>query len=340
MASLKWISSRGRWRVRWHISAADGTVVKGSKCFRFKSDARDYREVIQRKEHRLKSGLTKPSELIVRARDKWLSYNQRHTDRTQQHYRAVITAFLEGLPSKVADIRQISAKHVQAYISGLLDAGRVNRTANGHLTAIKSFCGWLASQYDIHNAAEKSKMLKEDPPESRVLKRDEYIAVVKAADGPARDVVVFLGNTGLRATEFCQLTWDCVGEDFARLRTVGKGRKLRTVPLNETCRDILARLKPQNAKPKDSIQFIKSRLYRKKLYDICETLARKAGVPVFGPHAIRHYFATELLRRDVPVYRVSKILGHSSIRTTETIYLHWLPEDSDGVTDCLLPAIT
>jgi integrase/recombinase XerD len=55
----------------------------------------------------------------------------------------------------------------------------------------------------------------------------------------------------------------------------------------------------------------------------------------FGSHAIRHYFATELIRKGVNIYKVSKILGHASIKITESIYVHLLPIDLLGITDVL-----
>jgi len=52
-------------------------------------------------------------------------------------------------------------------------------------------------------------------------------------------------------------------------------------------------------------------------------------------YAIRHYFATELIRKGVGIYKVSRILGHSSVKTTESIYIHLVPIDLLGLTDCL-----
>jgi integrase len=46
-------------------------------------------------------------------------------------------------------------------------------------------------------------------------------------------------------------------------------------------------------------------------------------------HDLRHTFATELLLRGVPIFRVSKWLGHSSIQVTCDVYGHLLPSPDD-----------
>lgn len=55
---------------------------------------------------------------------------------------------------------------------------------------------------------------------------------------------------------------------------------------------------------------------------------RKAGLaPItFTLHHLRHLFAVTYLREGGNIYRLQKIMGHSSIKTTE-IYLTYLTPD-------------
>jgi len=50
---------------------------------------------------------------------------------------------------------------------------------------------------------------------------------------------------------------------------------------------------------------------------------------------MRHWFATQLLIKGVPIAKVSKMLGHASIRTTERSYAHILRSDLANATDVL-----
>ena len=63
---------------------------------------------------------------------------------------------------------------------------------------------------------------------------------------------------------------------------------------------------------------------------------RKAGFPEnFCAHLLRATFATQLIYQDMPLQIVSKLLGHSSVVTTETHYAHIKPEYIQINTDYL-----
>ncbi|MBV8346619.1 MAG: site-specific integrase [Mycolicibacterium sp.] len=62
------------------------------------------------------------------------------------------------------------------------------------------------------------------------------------------------------------------------------------------------------------------------VYDLICRLRDRTGI-MFGPHTLRHSYATDLLRRGVPVEVVQHLLGHASIATTSDAYAHLKVED-------------
>lgn len=64
--------------------------------------------------------------------------------------------------------------------------------------------------------------------------------------------------------------------------------------------------------------------------DWLRTVFDKAGVPhgrqEMLSHRFRHTFAVEMLLAGVPIERVSILLGHKTIRTTEKYYSAWVKE--------------
>ncbi len=62
-------------------------------------------------------------------------------------------------------------------------------------------------------------------------------------------------------------------------------------------------------------------------YDVVLRLRERTGLD-FDPHWCRHAFAARSLRDGVPVEVVSRLLGHSSITTTLSVYGHLSAEDA------------
>lgn len=114
-------------------------------------------------------------------------------------------------------------------------------------------------------------------------------------------------NTCLRREEGLQLKLSDV--DFERnaihIRNT-KDKEDRTVPLTNRAREILLGL-GENLFAGLGRQFV-SRQFADSL--------RKAGLRGFKLHSLRHTFATRLIELGVDVITVSKILGHSDIKTT------------------------
>jgi integrase len=54
-----------------------------------------------------------------------------------------------------------------------------------------------------------------------------------------------------------------------------------------------------------------------------ETIGRRCGIDDCRPHRLRDTFAVRALLRGVPLEDVSRLLGHSSIKVTETHYAKW-----------------
>ena len=61
-------------------------------------------------------------------------------------------------------------------------------------------------------------------------------------------------------------------------------------------------------------------------YTWLDRTTTKCGIRFCDIHSIRHYFASKLILGGIDIIRVSSALGHSSITTTQTTYLHEIKE--------------
>jgi integrase/recombinase XerC len=338
MASLKYHKDVKRWRVFWHVTLPDGTVDKGSRSFKGRPDGERFKEKKEREEKLLKRAIFVQAPLLSDVLDDWRDHLQRHTVRTRELYEYGINDFLKYLPENVIFMTDLTTNHVNRYINSLMSKGLKNKSINNNLCAIKSLCRYAQENYHIDNPAIVIKKLKEDPVEVNFLTIDEYRLILEHIDDIALVWVKFLAHTGLRASEFKNLRWKNYHPQLKSITIIGKGKKRRTIGLNQIAIDVLdERRKGRKVKPDDHIFYRKDGepLIRRTLSHYISKACGDAGIRQRGPHAFRHFFATQLLLAGVPIIKVSILLGHASITTTQKHYSHILSPDLTDVTGIL-----
>lgn len=145
-----------------------------------------------------------------------------------------------------------------------------------------------------------------------------------------RDIAVIelLFATGMRISELCSLKPSDIDLESNNILIYGKGAKERILQLGN--QDVIAALILYQVTFRNDIEacgyFFVNRLQH-KLSDqsvrfMINHYADLAGISQhITPHMFRHSFATLLLEQDVDIRYIQKMLGHSSISTTE-IYTH------------------
>ncbi len=103
------------------------------------------------------------------------------------------------------------------------------------------------------------------------------------------------------------------------VHAIGRFRKERDVPIQPDARAALEeQLEEEDKHWKQNPQ---------RLREVLAEGAVRAKIPTITPHALRHTFATRWLQAGGDIYKLSKILGHSSVAVTEAHYAHLLKED-------------
>ncbi|WP_019851323.1 tyrosine-type recombinase/integrase [Desulfitobacterium sp. PCE1] len=141
-------------------------------------------------------------------------------------------------------------------------------------------------------------------------------------------VLELLFATGLRVSELCSLKADDIDLINQTLRVTGKGARERIVQIVNS--DVLTALTAYYRNFSTPIQQsgfffvnrLKRRLSEQSVRFMINNYVEKAGISLhITPHMFRHSFATLLLEEDVDIRYIQKLLGHSSITTTQ-IYTH------------------
>jgi integrase/recombinase XerD len=164
------------------------------------------------------------------------------------------------------------------------------------------------------------------------LTLDEYNQLVDASrvEDPFKSArnhitLTLLFGLGCRVTELIQFDLIDYNESEAWLKVHGKGGKERLVPLTQhmlqELRVYLRQVRPHLAKEGVKSILINDRGNRPSRVDIWRWLdawSKKAGFPkTIHPHQFRHGCATALLESGADLRSIQKLLGHSSIQTTQ-----------------------
>jgi site-specific recombinase XerD len=172
----------------------------------------------------------------------------------------------------------------------------------------------------------EQKRPREDKKLPAVLSGAEVVAVLSALENLKHRLLLTLTySSGLRVSEAVSLKFSDI--DFGR-RTVlirnGKGRKDRYTMLSDKAVLLLA----EYCKSLHAADWVfpgqpaTAHLSTRSAQRIFEQALAKAGIAKQASiHSLRHSFATHLMEQGTELRYIQKLLGHSSVKTTER-YTH------------------
>lgn len=152
----------------------------------------------------------------------------------------------------------------------------------------------------------------------------------------------FATLTGLRISEITNLKFGDIAD--GSIRVVGKGQKLRVVPIGPRGRAVIDELMKLKAEILEQPVVPEAHLFanrsgrpfsRHTLNRRFDFWRRRAGIQRrIGFHSCRHFYATFLLNNGFNLAEVQRALGHSSIGITGR-YLHLTESTKEKVTAAL-----
>ena len=177
------------------------------------------------------------------------------------------------------------------------------------------------------DAAKKwlPKLRKVDASAPPAPEPEQWAALIEAlTDTPVpsrplgRRCLLLVAETGLRATEACELRWDNVVEDGnSFLLTVdGKGGKKRTVPVPSLSAQMLKEIPREGdfVFSVDGSKGIHTNTIRKELARLGKLEGHLKGL---RPHTLRHWFGTDALESGMDLLALQSLMGHESPETTK-----------------------
>jgi integrase len=209
------------------------------------------------------------------------------------------------------------------------------RSVNYDLVLLRQVCNYAISRRILHRSPFlDGKGLIETQLEARrylTWTREEEAKALELCTGKRRHmkaVIILLTDGGFRSGELLRALWADVNfkENYILARHYkGNRESLRKIYL--TARAKKALIEWREIQKTDGRISDRSKIIGfDKLQTAWENIRKAIGRPDLHLHDLRHVFATRLNERAVPLPNISRMLGHSNVKTTE-IYIN--PQDSD-----------
>ncbi len=278
---------------------------------------------------------------FVELMKKYLDYCQFRKEldwNTLKAYRIDLRQFFEYVQE------DMPGKHkIENYVTELHKKYK-QKTVKRKIASIKAYFNYLEEEEIIEdNPFRKIKVkFKETNILPRIIPREEIEQLINCVYAQAvnkgkggykywlRDIAVIetLFASGARVYEISNIREDNIDLKTGLIKIMGKGGRERYIQIaSKDILDVLKKYYIQNttAIKKSGFFFVNNRGARfteQSIRLMLKKYAKAAGIERnITPHMFRHSFATYLIEEGVDVSCVQKILGHSSIRTTQ-IYIH------------------
>ena len=240
----------------------------------------------------------------------YLLYVRGYSEQTVITYRVALNQMLES-----ANL----IHHDDTYTLDILPL-RLNistnhkKTITKKLSAVRSFVEYLNKQRDMPITIKGDSSIKTPQTLPKPIEEDYIAEVLSIANTQEKLLISIIYGLGLRISEVSSLRLDMIDKKW--IIVDGKGGKSRQLPLLPYIHKQINAYKKQYHPKVYLFEKGKSPMNSNQLRYIISRLFASIGIKA-TPHQLRHSFATDLLHHGANIADVSRLLGHSSMTTTQ-----------------------
>jgi len=252
---------------------------------------------------------------------------------TLSGYQKDLMLFMRFLESKYncdSYIDEVTSNDIEEYLHYLKEVrGYAPASRARSLHTFRSFFAYAyKKELVVRNIALSVERINIQQKERIYLSEEEVEQLVnKIEHSLIRLVVQVLYRTGLRISECLSLTLDNVDFERKVIHVVaGKGNKDRLIPISESLLPLL-RDYMENGRPETNSPLFFCTKKTGKLSpvyvnrELAEAVRKLGWKKKVTAHILRHSFASQLVKKDVNLVQIQKLLGHSSLKVT-SVYTH------------------
>ena len=268
---------------------------------------------------------------------RYIKTEKRYSNLTVSAYKRDLEQFGEYLINiyELHDITKATTQMARSYIVDLKKKGEENRSINRKMSALRSFYKFCLREEAIEMSPMQGvKSLKQPKELAKFVPEHDMAKVRFDGDGDfkvVRDELLFemLYQTGMRQAELRGLKDNDVDAMAMQVKVLGKRNKERIIPISKPLLEMIAnykKVRDEQFPERDNVVLIvddrggemsPTFVYRvvHRILEGVTTIEQKS------PHVLRHTFATHMLNEGADIRAIQKILGHSSLSSTQ-IYTH------------------
>ena len=275
------------------------------------------------KEYRTNPAIYSEDITLKQLYDDWSKSKYQYISKsTKENY--------EGAWNKISHYGKEPFKDLRTgNFQAVIDAYHANNASRSTLSKVKILLGLLynyAMQNDIVNKdySDYVKLPKEEKIEKEIFSDIELQILEKNIALPWVDTILILIYTGLRISEFMNLTIFSV--DFDNQVITGglktDAGKNRVIPIHSKIYPHIAKWKNRNGNRlicNEKGKAIPVRAYREDMYYPTLDIL---GIRKINPHGCRHTTASLLKRAGADTLAIQRILGHADYAFTANVYTH------------------
>lgn len=265
--------------------------------------------------------------------EKWLLRERSAQERTAAAYTARVAGFVEWLPASAeVSLRRLTAATVIEWVNLEAARGLKASTLGKQLVMLRSFLQYChrsgRTAQDLsgvvpHAAAWRLSSIPGPVPAGTIEALFETMDLRSPKGLRDRAILLLLTGLGLRACEIAALQLDDIGWRTGSIRIRGKGDRVDELPLpdevGQALEDYVLHGRGGRVEGEEVFWTVIDPVQPLSANGVCGTVRQiciHAGVTKFGPHRLRHTFATGMLASGATLQEVQGLLRHQHLRTT------------------------
>jgi integrase/recombinase XerC len=261
----------------------------------------------------------------------YLQFEKRYSPHTITSYKKDLEDFSHFYlkTESSEDISKADKKVIRNFIVELSENNISKRSINRKLSSLRSFYLFLVKIGEIKvSPTESISSLKFYPEKQIPISKEEMQTLTDKVFEQMHDILEkcimeVLYQTGIRKAELCGMMFENVNLDGNELKIIGKGNKERVIPISADLSDLLkSYLEIRQPQTEYKSYFFVNKKGKKLTEKFVYVVVNKYLSLITtkekrSPHILRHSFATHVLDNGAEISKVKKILGHSSLASTQ-----------------------